>query len=67
MSYVVGVGYDKANHRYYVLSSDIPGLNVEDETFEVFVDVVLDVAPELIGRDLTGSKIAFQGKVEFGA
>jgi hypothetical protein len=23
MSYVVGVGYDKANHRYYVLSSDI--------------------------------------------
>ena len=64
MSYVVGVGYDEANHRYYVLSSDIPGLNVEEETFEAFVDVVLDVAPELLGRELTGSKIVFEREVE---
>ena len=64
MSYVVGVGYDKSNHRYYVLSSDIPGVNVEEETFEAFVDVVLDVAPELIGRELTGSKVVFEREVE---
>jgi len=64
MSYVVGVGYDKANHRYYVLSSDIPGLNVEEETFEAFVDVVLDIAPELIGGELIGSKIVFEREVE---
>src|SRR6476659_1028998 len=62
MSYVVGVGYDKANHRYYVLSSDIPGLNVEEETFEAFVDVVLDIAPELIGGELIGSKIVFDAR-----
>ncbi|MGA8600923.1 MAG: hypothetical protein WB663_05945 [Beijerinckiaceae bacterium] len=67
MSYVVGVGYDKANHRYYVLSSDIPGLNVEEETFEAFVDVVLDIAPELIGGELIGSKIVFEREVELAA
>ncbi|MBV9396103.1 MAG: hypothetical protein JOZ84_17035 [Methylobacteriaceae bacterium] len=64
MSYVVGVGYDKANHRYYVLSSDIPGLNVEEESFEAFVEVVLDLAPELIGGDSAGSKIVFEREVE---
>jgi hypothetical protein len=63
MSYVVGVGYDKAKHRYYVLSSDIPGLNAEEETFETFVDYVRDVAPELIGNDFVGSKIVFVRKV----
>jgi hypothetical protein len=67
MSYVVGVGYDKAKHRYHVLSSDIPGLSVEEETFEAFVDVVLDVAPELIGRELIGSKIVFQREVKVAA
>jgi hypothetical protein len=67
MSYVVGVGYDKASQRYYVLSSDIPGLNVEEETFEAFVDVVLDVAPELIGSDLIGAKIVFEREVDLVA
>jgi hypothetical protein len=44
-----------------------PGLNVEEETFEAFVDVVLDIAPELIGGELIGSKIVFEREVELAA
>jgi hypothetical protein len=40
MSDIVTVGYDEAARRYYVISSDIAGLNVETDTFEEFVEVV---------------------------
>ena len=38
-------GYDETEHRYYVLSSDIPGLNTEAETFEAFTEAAQDAAP----------------------
>ncbi len=50
MSYTVKVGYDKDKHLYHVLAADIPGLNVEAETFEQFVEIVQDVAPDLLDR-----------------
>ncbi len=56
MSYVVKVGFDEIERGYFVLGSDIPGLNVETETFEEFVEVIRDVAPDLVarhGRELT--------------
>ena len=49
MSYTVRVGFDEAEHRYYVLDSDIPGLHVETATFEEFIEVTKDFAPDLIG------------------
>jgi hypothetical protein len=64
MSYIVSVGFDEANHRYYVLSSDIPGLQVETETFEDFVDTVRDVTPELVGDQAAGTKIRFEREIE---
>ena len=57
MSYIVTVGYDEAARRYYVISSDIPGLNVETDTFKEFVEVVQDVVPDLVGDHATGAKI----------
>jgi hypothetical protein len=64
MSYIVSVGFDEANHRYYVLSSDIPGLHVETATFEEFVDTVRDVTPELVGDHAAGTKIRFEREIE---
>jgi hypothetical protein len=64
MSYVVSVGFDEANHRYYVLASDIPGLHVETDTFEEFVDAVRDVTPDLMGDQAAGSKIRFEREIE---
>jgi hypothetical protein len=64
VSYLVSVGFDEAQHRYYVLSSNIPGLNIETETFEEFVDAVRDVTPELMGDQAAGSKIRFEREIE---
>ena len=54
MSYVVKVGFDEAEHRYFVLSSDLPGLRIEADSFEAFVEAVRDVAPDLVGAHPEG-------------
>ena len=63
VSYLVKVGFDEAEHRYFVLYSDIPGLNVEAGAFEEFVEVVQDVAPDLVGEQPGGSTIRFEREV----
>ncbi len=65
MSYTVRVGYDAEEHVYFVLSSDIPGLNIETESFEAFIEIAKDAAPDLLGKDLSGSSIKFEREVEF--
>jgi hypothetical protein len=60
LSFTVLVGFDEAEHRYYVLESDIPGLHVETATFEEFVEVTRDFAPDLIGDRAAGAKIEFR-------
>ncbi len=63
MSFTVIVGFDEAEHRYYVLDSDIPGLHVETPTFEEFIEVTKDFAPDLIGERASGAKIEFKREV----
>ncbi len=67
MSYKVRAGYDHASNRYYVDESDIPGLNVEADTFEEFVGIVEDVAPDLLGQSAAGSKVDFLRRVVLAA
>lgn len=63
MSYVVSVGYDTVERRYFVISSDIPGLNIEAATFEEFVEAARDAAPDLIADRTGESKIRFEREV----
>jgi hypothetical protein len=63
MNYVVKVGHDEIEGRYYVLESDINGLNVESGTFEEFVEIGTELAPVLIGDHPVGSKIIFEQEV----
>ena len=56
MSFTVIVGFDEVEHRYYVLDSNIPGLHVETQTFEEFVEVTKDFAPDLLGDRAAGRK-----------
>ena len=60
MSYVVKVGFEESERRYFVLYSDIPGLNIEADTFEEFVAIARDVAPELVGEHDEGCRIRFE-------
>jgi hypothetical protein len=48
MSYNVTAQYDAEHGIYRTLTSDIPGLNVETSSMDAFIDVVLDVAPDLV-------------------
>jgi hypothetical protein len=63
MRFTVSVGFDEAEHRYYVLDSDVPGLHVETDTFEEFVEVVQDVMPDLIGAGASGAKVKFEREI----
>jgi len=62
MSYVMRFEYDVDDKRYFVLSSDIPGLNVEADTYELFVEAVKDLAPHLIER-VDGSTLVFEQEI----
>ena len=63
MNYVVRVGYDEALRRYFVIESDIPVLNVETDDFEALVEIVRDVAPDLLGTSSAGESITFQRQI----
>lgn len=55
----VDVGFDEEAKVYYVLSSSLPGLNIETPTFEQFVEVALDAAPDLIGDKREDARSTF--------
>jgi len=44
----VFVSHDAAEGVWFVESSDIPGLNAEASSYESLVDIILDLAPDLI-------------------
>ena len=67
VNYVVKVGFDEAEHRYFVLDSDVPGLNVEAGGFEESVEVVRDVAPALLHEQAGGLRIRFEREVVLAA
>jgi hypothetical protein len=67
MNYLVRVGFDKDARRYFVIDSEIPGLNVETETFEEFVAVTEDVAAELVDTADQDLKIRFEREITVAA
>lgn len=62
-NYIVNVAFDATTGRYYVDSSDIPGLNVEAASFEDLVEIARDAAPDLLGSRAAGCKISFRRDV----
>jgi predicted RNase H-like HicB family nuclease len=63
MGFTVTVGYDEAERRYFVLAADIPGLHIEADTFEEFVEVARDVVPDLVGAAAAGATIKFEREI----
>lgn len=63
LAFRVSVSHDAANSVWFVVESDIPGLNVEAPSLDALVEAVTDLAPDLIGnnirdRDRASSEIA---------
>ncbi|WP_376988762.1 DUF1902 domain-containing protein [Bosea sp. R86505] len=58
LAFRVFVSHDADNAVWFVVESDIPGLNVEAPTLDALVEAVTDLAPHLIDeniRDRVGS------------
>lgn len=53
--YTVHAEWDDEAGVWVVDESDIPGLNVESETFEGFVEIVQEAAPFLLNLDQKSS------------
>ena len=53
----VTVSHDNQENIWFVLASDVPGLNAEAETFDELVAVIFDVAPDLIAANFCISDI----------
>ena len=52
MELTVTVSHDELEGVWYVESSDVPGLNAEAATLEALIEVVADLAPELVAANL---------------
>lgn len=52
LSLRVLVDYDDENRHWYVVHSDIPGMFIETQTLDEAVEVILDVAPDLVETNL---------------
>jgi hypothetical protein len=59
MTYTVTVAFDDENRRYITVDTDVPGLTVETDTFEEFVEVAMDLIPHLLGSAADGAAIEF--------
>jgi hypothetical protein len=56
----VNVSHDVKEGLWYVLSSDVPGLNAEAETFDALIEIIADLAPDLIAANLPEIRDAAQ-------
>jgi uncharacterized protein DUF1902 len=63
MQFTVTVAHDEENGIWYVVSSDIPGLHVEAPSLHLLVDVVDEVAPDLIAANLVACSLEGDGHV----
>lgn len=52
MQLIVTVAHDEIEGFWFVESSDVPGLNAEAPTLDELVEVIADLAPELIAANL---------------
>jgi hypothetical protein len=63
MSLVVNIGFDPENKLYFVHDSDVPGLTVEAASVDEVIEIVRDVAPDLIGETAARAEFDFRLKI----
>lgn len=63
MQFSVTVCHDEEEAIWYVQSSDVPGLNAEAATLEALIEVVADLAPELVAANLPESGVDDQSTI----
>ena len=52
MEYAVTVSHDEKNGVWFVQASDVPGLHAEASTLDDLVEIVADLAPDLVSANI---------------
>ena len=60
----IDVGFDTDANVYFVLASDLPGLRIQMPTFEGFIEVAMDLAPDLMDDPSAGARLRFRRVVD---
>jgi predicted RNase H-like HicB family nuclease len=55
MQFTITVCHDEKEGVWFVQTSDVPGLNAEAGTLDALVDVISDLAPDLVAANLPGT------------
>ena len=55
MQFTITVSHDGKEGVWFVQNSDVPGLNAEAATLDELVDVIADLAPDLVATNLPGA------------
>jgi predicted RNase H-like HicB family nuclease len=58
MQFTVTVSHDEDGGVWFVQSSDIPGLHAEAATLDELVEIITDLAPELVAANLPEHDLA---------
>ncbi len=56
IEFTVAVSHDMEAGVWFVASADMPDLSAESDTYENLVEIVLDLAPDLIDANLGGGE-----------
>lgn len=56
MQFVVSVRHDEKEGVWYVHSSDVPGLNAEAPSLDSLIEIVTDLAPDLVMANLAAQE-----------
>jgi hypothetical protein len=57
MQFTITVCHDEKEGVWFVESSDVPGLNAEAATLDALVEVISDLAPDLIAANVPNAEI----------
>jgi len=67
MQFTITVSHDEKEGVWFVQNSDVPGLNAEAATLDELVDVLADLAPDLVATNLPSADGPVTFCVEPGA
>lgn len=57
MQFTVTVSHDEAEGIWFVQSSEVSGLNAEAATFDELVQVIADLAPDLVAANFPDASV----------
>jgi len=66
MNFIVNIGFDPEHKLYFVHESDVSGLTVEAPSLDEVIEIIRDVALDLLGKEVA-ARAEFDFRVKIPA